>query len=464
MKKIIGSAIALALGFSTFVNAQDVNSSATKDASSSAALEELLVKVREGRVSETAEHRKREVEFQSRKNQQTKMLSDAEAEQNRLERLSDKLEKDKRNNDDLIGGLLVKRRDELGRLQELFGVLQQAGGDMRSVIAGSHVSIDNTERAAEIDNLITKVSNTNTLPNKDEINTLPAQMMLEMVESRKVVTFDHEVKTTKGTPEIVSLTRIGDFTLMSGDKFYVLKPGGSVQELPRQPSGRYTDSIGNFQDSTSGLVNVGIDATRGQILSMEVDKPDFRDRLEQGGPIGYLILALGFVGVLMAIFQWFYLFTVSRKVKAQIRSDQPSLNNCLGRVLSVYYDNTKVDVETLELKLDEAILKETPTLERFLNPIKLISAVAPLFGLLGTVVGMIETFQAITLFGTGDPKMMAAGISTALMTTVEGLVVAIPTLLIHSFVAGSSKTVIHILEEQSAGIIAVHAEKENAHA
>ena len=455
MKKIIGSAIALVLGFSGLVSAQDTTS---------ATLEELLVKVQEGRVSETAEHRKRELDFQSRKNQQNRMLSEAEAEQRVLERTSDRLEKEKGANDDRINALLVKRRDALGRLQELFGVLQQAGGDMRSVITGSHVSVDHTNRLAEVNNLIEKVSNTNTLPSKEEINTLPAQMMLEMVESRKIVTFDQEVKTTAGTPEIVSLTRVGDFTLMSGDKYYVLKTNGSVEELPRQPSGRFTDTIEDFQESDSGLINVGIDPTRGQILTMEVDKPDLRDRLEQGGPIGYLILLLGFVGVVMAIFQWFYLFTVSRKVKAQIRSKTPNLGNCLGRVLSVYYDNPKVDVETLELKLDEAILKETPDLERFLNPIKLISAVAPLFGLLGTVTGMIETFQAITLFGTGDPKMMAAGISTALMTTVEGLVVAIPTLLIHSFVAGTSKSVVHILEEQSAGIIAVHAEKENAHA
>lgn len=455
MKKFIGSAVALVLGFSGFVSAQD-NTSAT--------LEELLVKVREGRVSETAEHRKREVDFQSRKNQQNRMLSDANTEQRVLERTSDRLEKEKGANDDRIAALQTKRRDALGRLQELFGVLQQAGGDMRSVITGSHISIDNSDRIAEINNLIEKVSNTNTLPSKEEINTLPAQMMLEMVESRKVVTFDYEVTTTKGTPEIVALTRVGDFTLMSGDKYYVLKPNGTVQELPRQPSGRFTDTIEDFQGATSGIIDVGIDATRGQILSMEVDKPDLRDRLEQGGSIGYLILMLGFIGVVMAIFQWLYLFAVNRKVKAQIRSKTPNLNNCLGRVLSVYYDNPKVDVETLELKLDEAILKETPDLERFLNPIKLISAVAPLFGLLGTVTGMIETFQAITLFGTGDPKMMAAGISTALMTTVEGLVVAIPTLLIHSFVAGTSKSVIHILEEQSAGIIAVHAEKENAHA
>ena len=85
--------------------------------------------------------------------------------------------------------------------------------------------------------------------------------------------------------------------------------------------------------------------------------------------------------------------------------------------------------------------------------------VAPLLGLLGTVIGMILTFQAITLFGTGDPKTMAGGISTALMTTVLGLCVAIPMTLLHSIVATRSRSVIHVLEEQTAGLIADHAEK-----
>jgi len=75
------------------------------------------------------------------------------------------------------------------------------------------------------------------------------------------------------------------------------------------------------------------------------------------------------------------------------------------------------------------------------------------------VIGMILTFQAITLFGTGDPKTMAGGISTALMTTVLGLCVAIPTVLLHALVNSQSKSLIHLIDEQSAGIVADHAER-----
>ena len=454
MKKIISYAIAMALTASSFVAAQD------QDAN----FDTLLKKVRDGRISESTAHKQREAEFLAQKNQQSKLLSDARAEKVRLERESTRLEGVKRENNTKIEQLRVQRRTALGELQELFGVLQQAGGDMRAVVDTSHISIDNPGRLEGIDTLIEKASKDNSLPSLEEIRALPYAMMVEMRESRNVKTFDYDVRKSDGTVENAKVTRVGDFTVMSGDKYYEFKrdPNGSaiVEELARQPSGRFTETIADLQSASGvSLTPVGIDPSRGQILKMSVFKPTLNERLEQGGSVGWLILGLGAIGVLLAVFQFGYLFMVNRKVKAQIRSKTANTNNPLGRVLSVYQANPNIDVETLELKLDEAILKETPSLERFLAIIKLISAVAPLFGLLGTVIGMIETFQAITLFGTGDPKMMAAGISKALMTTVEGLVVAIPTLLLHSFVAGSSKSVIHILEEQSAGIIAVHAEK-----
>ncbi|MGS0728481.1 MotA/TolQ/ExbB proton channel family protein, partial [Shewanella sp. 0m-11] len=132
------------------------------------------------------------------------------------------------------------------------------------------------------------------------------------------------------------------------------------------------------------------------------------------------------------------------------------------RVLKAYQDNKDVDVETLELKLDEAILKETPALETRISIIKVLAAIAPMMGLLGTVTGMIATFQSIQLFGTGDPKLMAGGISMALMTTVQGLVAALPLMLMHAIVVARSKTIVQVLEEQSAGIVASHAEKRKA--
>ncbi|RMB02678.1 MotA/TolQ/ExbB proton channel family protein [Eilatimonas milleporae] len=450
--KTLFTTAALVLGVSTLAQAQ------------SADLDALLNKVREGRVTEEAEHKQREAEFLQRRDQQQQLLQQARQEQQRLEREAERLEEQRRVNEERITQLLEQRRERAGQLQELFGVLQQSAGDARSIISTSHVSIDNTDRLDGINTLVAKAADSAELPTLDEIRSWPTQMMLEMIESSKVVTFPHEVRRTDGTTEVVDLTRIGDFTILGAGKYYTLKNDGSVEELQRQPSGRITGTVSSFQSATSGMAAIGVDPTRGQILNLEVEKPTLQERIDQGGTVGYLILALGAIGVLMAVVQFLYLTVVSGKVRKQIRSGTPSKDNPLGRVLSVYEENKNVDVETLELKLDEAILKETPALERFLTLIKLISAVAPLFGLLGTVTGMIETFQAITLFGTGDPTMMASGISMALITTVEGLVVAIPTLLLHSFVSGASKSVIHVLEEQSAGIIAVHAEKEHANA
>jgi len=451
MKKIITSAALIALSFSATATAQD-------------SMSDLLNEVRKGTASESAEHKKRETEFQQRRDQQQQILQQERQTQAQLERESARLEETRRNNEQEITRQLEIQRERLGQLSELFGVLQQAAGDAKSVISSSHISIDNPGRLAEINTLVDKASESSELPTLDEIRTWPAQMMLEMIGSSEIVTFKHKVRDVKGNTETIDLTRIGDFGVVGGGKYYELKPSGDVDELVKQPAGRILGTVAPFEATTSGIVGLGIDPTRGQLLSLEVEKPGLEERLEQGGPIGYITLALGAIGVVLAIFQWFYLFMVNGKVKKQIRSDVANTNNPLGRVLAVYENNKTVDVETLELKLDEAILKETPALERFLTAVKLISAVAPLFGLLGTVTGMIATFQAITLFGTGDPSQMAGGISAALMTTVEGLVVAIPTLMLHSFVSGSSKGVIHVLEEQSAGIIAVHAEKEHANA
>ncbi|GHF16917.1 flagellar motor protein MotA [Kordiimonas sediminis] len=447
MKKLLTVA-ALVVGASTFASAQQAD------------LDTLLNKVRQGNVTETQEHKQREQEFQARKDQQQSLLAQERREQARLERVSAELETTRRANEEEITRQLEVQRNRLGQLQELFGVLQQAAGDARSVISSSHVSIGDPNRGEGINVLVAKSSSDSELPSIDEIRAWPTVMIEEMIGSGEVKTFQQEVRSTDGNSHTINLTRIGDFAVMGEGKFYVLKNDGAVEEVARQPASRFVETVNAFQNG-SGLTSVAIDPTRGQLLNLEVEKPTIQERLDQGGPIGYLTLALGAIGVLMAVVQFAYLAAVKGKVKKQIRSEQANTNNPLGRVLAVYENNRNVDVETLELKLDEAILKETPALERFLTLIKLISAVAPLFGLLGTVTGMIETFQAITLFGTGDPTMMAGGISAALMTTVEGLVVAIPTLLLHSFVAGMSKSVIHILEEQSAGIIAVHAEKEN---
>ncbi|WND02882.1 MotA/TolQ/ExbB proton channel family protein [Temperatibacter marinus] len=450
MKKILSAAVAFVLGFSA-VSAQDTGTD----------LDTLLNKVRNGSVTDTSKYKQRVNAFRTKQVQQQAELNRSNAEKSRLEKESDRLTKQRQDLDAEIARLEDLLDKEKGKLGELFGVLQQASSDAKATLENSHISVEFPNRLNEINALVDKAKDTAQLPTPDEIRTWPSAMMIEMVQSGKNVKFNQNVRLADGNETNLDIVRIGDFGFIGGGRFFVLADGGIVEELPRQPS-LVLDTVAPYQAASSGLVSLGIDPTRGVIMGMEVDKATLEDQLKAGGPTGYLILALGAVGVLLSVVQFVYLFVVKAKVKSQIKNSTPNPNNPLGRVLQVYADNPNVDVETLELKLDEAILKETPALERFLTLIKLISAVAPLFGLLGTVTGMIATFQAITLFGTGDPTMMAAGISMALVTTVEGLVVAIPTLLLHSFVAGASKTVIHILEEQSAGIIAVHAEKGNS--
>ena len=146
-----------------------------------------------------------------------------------------------------------------------------------------------------------------------------------------------------------------------------------------------------------------------------------------------MILCLGALALIGGVIRMVYLVSLHAKFGAQCSAESASESNPLGRVMKVYQDSPDLDTETLELKLDEAILKEQSHIDSFLWAIKVVSVAAPLMGLLGTVTGMIETFQAITLFGTGDPKLMAGGISEALVTTMLGLIVAIPLVLLHSW-------------------------------
>ncbi|WP_321394417.1 MotA/TolQ/ExbB proton channel family protein [Emcibacter sp.] len=453
MKKLITLILAVAFGgiASTAMSQQAAQN-----------LDELLEIVRQGKINETAEHRNREQEFLRDKAKQQQLLKEAEAEQRAEERRSDRLEAEFNANEEKLAQLQEELSNELGALKELFGVLQQVSGDARGIFDASIISAQYPNRGDFLDALIEKTASSSKLPTIEEIERLWYEVQREMTESGKVVNFTTTVQYPDGATEDKEVTRVGTFNLVSDGKYLEWSPGAQqVSELVRQPAARFQGTASELQAATDGFTAFALDPSRGSILALLIQAPSISERIDQGGTIGYLILAIGAIGVLLIAYCFITLYSANSKVKKQIRSDVISTNNPLGRVLSVYDANKTVDVETLELKLDEAILKETPALERFLVMIKIISAVAPLMGLLGTVTGMIQTFQSMTLFGTGDPKLMAGGISQALMTTVLGIVVALPTLFLHSIVAGMSKRVIHTLEEQSAGIIAVHAEQQS---
>ena len=453
MKKLVTLILAVAFGgiASTAIAQQPAKN-----------LDELLELVKQGKINETAEHRKREQEFLARKADQQKLLQQAEAEQRAEERRSDRLEAEFNANEAKLAQLQEELSNELGALKELFGVLQQVSGDARGIFEGSIISAQYSDREVFLDELIQKTASSSKLPTIEEIERLWYEVQREMTESGKVVSFNTTVQYPDGSTEDKEVVRVGTFNLVADGKYLDWSAGAKrVTELVRQPADRFLGTASDLQAAQSGFTAFALDPSRGSILKLLIQTPSIGERIDQGGTIGYLILAIGAIGMLLIIYCFITLSAANSKVKKQIRSDVVSTDNPLGRVLSVYDANKGVDVETLELKLDEAILKETPALERFLVLIKIISAVAPLMGLLGTVTGMIVTFQSMTLFGTGDPKLMAGGISQALMTTVLGIVVALPTLFLHSVVAGMSKRVIHTLEEQSAGIIAVHAEQQS---
>ena len=234
---------------------------------------------------------------------------------------------------------------------------------------------------------------------------------------------------------------------------------GSLYRLPKQPKGKYKEMVSTFVNTPPGKQTFApIDYTKGTILQMVVLTPDLKDKIKQGGVVGYVIIGLGLFGLLLAILKFLSLMVSGGKIKSQLKKKTPG-NNALGRIMKVYIDNPDSDIETMELKMDEAILRETAPLESGLSFIKVMYVIAPLLGLLGTVVGMIATFQMITMSGTGDPKSMAGGISQALVTTVLGLVVAIPLTILHSVLQSMARKQTQILEEQSAGIIARIAER-----
>jgi len=441
-----------------------ITASSTLQAAEAVSLDDLLQQVKRGRVEDAAENKQRIEEFQrDRANQQT-ALNNIKAERTREESRSETLENRFEVNDVEIIELERALQERLGDLKELFGVLQQAAGDARGNFDNSVTQIQYPDRGEWLTSFAQKMGSTNRMPTLQEIERLWFELQREMTESGKVVKLSTEVIGSDGEAANREVTRVGLFNVISDDKYLEYKPEtGRLVELPRQPQGRYTSRADELSGADSGLHPFAVDPTRGQLLGLLVQTPSLTERIAQGQIVGYTIIALGLFGLAIAIWRLLVLATTGAKVSSQAKNlSQANTGNPLGRVLKVAHDNPNVDVESLELKLGEAILKETPKLNAMLPFLKIIAVVAPLLGLLGTVTGMIITFQAITLYGAGDPKLMAGGISTALVTTVLGLCVAIPMVFLHTLVASRARRLSQILNEEAAGMLSERAEQQTA--
>ena len=424
-------------------------------------IDQLLDRVQQGKLSDTKENQQRETEFRQKRDQQERMLADAETTKVNEEIRSSELEALFEANEAVNNDLQDTLNERLGALKELFGVMQQVAGDARTRFDNSITNVQYPDRTIFLEDLAKKIGSNSKLPSIAEIERLWFMLQQEMTESGKVVKFTADVIDTNGAKSPTEVVRVGLFNIVADGKYLNYSPETkNVTEIPRQPEGRrFTGSTSELFDPTDEKIAFGLDPTLGGVLASLVARPNLIERVQQGGIVGYLVILLGLFGVSIAGQRWFILQAADKAVTAQLESSTISDDNALGRVLGVYENNKSVDTDTLELKLAEAVFKETPELNKGLLIIKVISVVAPLMGLLGTVTGMIKTFQAITLYGTGDPKLMAGGISQALVTTVLGLTVAIPTTLLHTIVSGRSRRVTQIIQEQAAGIIANHSEK-----
>jgi len=412
----------------------------------------LLQLVEQGRTSEQGVNAKREADFLADKNKQAK--------------IADQLETEYKKNDAILVVKEAAYKKELGSLVELFGHLQSSAGEASALFSDSLTSAQyGRERESFLNNLSSKMSSATELPTIRELEGLWYELQREMVAGSEIVSFNANVINLDGESENCKVTRVGLYNAICDGRYLeYIGSKGQYAFLGKQPEGRYVSSAKKLSNADVGeVIKFGVDPTGpvgGSLLANLIQNPSLMERVNQGREVGYIIIFVGMIGIAIAFWKLFTLYTMGVAVTKQAKSKTHDKSNPLGRVLAVGEEHMNKDIETLELRLAEAIMAERPAIERGIPVVKIISVVAPLAGLLGTVTGMIVTFQQITLFGTGDPKIMAGGISQALVTTVLGLVVAIPTTLLHSFANSSARGIINVLEEQSTGIVAEHSDSK----
>ena len=417
-----------------------------------ASFDSVLDQIKAETDRELAENRKREQRFLDAKNDQATLLAKAQAEAQALEQESENLKNTIDHNEQTISDLEEKLHRKMGDLGELFGVIRQVSGELGADLEQSMTSVHYPKR----DTYLKGLAERKELPDISALEKLKMIMHEELDATGNIVRFTAPVVQVDGTVKNQEIVRIGAYGAVSQGDFltYSVEGKGFAKAL-KQPARRYHRTAQNVENSEKEFVKIMIDPTRGQLLGMLTQKPNLTERIRQGGVIGYIIIGLGICGMLLGGFRFGYLTLVMRRIDRQTHNiGQLSSDNPLGRIGLVYESAQNKTREEKEIVWEEAILKEVPKVEKFNTLIKLLAAVSPLLGLLGTVTGMIITFQSITLFGTSDPKLMAGGISTALITTVLGLSVAIPLLFVYTFVAAKSKTIIDVVEQQSIGLIA----------
>ncbi|EJL3952408.1 MotA/TolQ/ExbB proton channel family protein [Vibrio cholerae] len=378
------------------------------------------------------------------------------AERNRLQKEADQLSSQFSDNENTLARLEETLRLETGSLGEMFGVVRQNAKELQSELDQSVTGVEPRAHQQSIDDVVAA----KTLPSMAQLRGLWQAMSEEIRASGQVQTTEIQWLNGQGETQTVPALRLGSLGLIS-EQGYVKWDNARQQALSYQQLPSDFPTFSHIRTLVDGdVVTMKVDPSRGVLLEQLALTPTFSQRLQAGGVIGNVILVLLGVGLIIALYRGVILATLRQKIKAQLKNPEQPGNNPLGRILAVYNKEQQRSVEALELRLLEAVVDEQNHLETGLSMLKLLAALAPMLGLLGTVTGMIETFQVITQFGNGDPKVMAGGISMALVTTVEGLIAAIPLLLAHNILSAQAEAIRNILEKQGIGLVAQQAERD----
>jgi biopolymer transport protein ExbB len=439
--------------------AQAPKAPAATAGTASKTLDDLLQKTRTARQREAELDAAREQEFRTSRDRQAQMLAQARAEKAAAERRTEELNAQFDANEKRIKELEATLRERSGYLGELFGVTRQVAADTAQIMNQSMISAEYPEREA----FFRKIASAKELPLIPELERMWYELQLEMTESGRVARVEAQVVDPEGKVTKKPIVRVGPFTAISDGEYMTYLPQQKAhQVVPRQPSGHYLSLASDVEDATEGYVAGAVDPSRGVITGLYADRPTTMERIEKGEAVGYVIIFVGLLGTIAAIYQTLFLAKVRLAVSRQLKNIQrPTSDNPLGRVLLAFKgDPNRIEeqADVAELRLSEAVLREVPPLERFQAFLRLVVAAGPLLGLIGTVVGMIITFQSITESGSSDPRLMANGISQAMIATVLGLGIAIPLLFANALLAAMSRQVVQILDEQSAGLLAENIE------
>ena len=458
MRKLILTAAMLALPLTAQV------------ATAAASLDDLLESVRTVRAQENQAFKERSAAFDAAPpNQQEQMLAEAVAKRDALSATSNTLSEQFSANELKINELKKALREKataLG-LTEIFGLSKQVAGDSATVLRQSLISTQFPAKTGEQDRdeFLRAYAASSETPTAADLERVWFEIQREMTASGAVAKYTTTVVQPGGEAVEAEVIRIGPFTATSDGKFLSYLPSlKSLNVYPRQPPEEFLAYVNKLQSTDSGYVQAVVDSARGVLLGLYVDRPNWGERIELGEEIGYIILLVGALGLLAFIVQLVYLVGVRMGVNRQLKNlEKPAPDNALGRVLLAFKGDPNMieqDADVAELRISEAVLREVPKLERFQSFLRLGVAAGPLLGLIGTVLGMIITFQSITESGSSDPKLMATGIGQAMIATVLGLGIAIPLLFANALLTSLSKGIAQTLDEQAVGMLAESIEKQ----